>query len=603
MADNFVTDPGAAGVTFASDDIGGVHYPLTKLTFGALDSQTIASSGTGTDDAGTQRVTLATDIDLPTGPVTNAGTFVVQIDGAALTALQLIDDVVVTLGTDTYTETTTKANVIGAVRNDANGTLVGTDNEIAPLQVNADGALYVHSPNEISTDNSTTATLANDAVYTGTGEDVSQHSVVTITIDSSHDSATDGMTFELSTDNSNWDDVYVFTYTAADGARRFQFPVTAQYFRIVYTNGGTTQTHFRVQTLLHDNTTLTTIHRLNDNTDPDRSAQIVKASIIAQAAGTGDFVAVQSTATGNLKVSLEEVDGAIAGGGTEAAALRVTVANDSTGLLSVDDNGGSLTVDNATLETVGGGTEAAAQRVTIANDSTGVLSVDDNGASLTVDNAALDTVGGGTEAAAQRVTIANDSTGVLTVDDGGGSLTIDGTVTSNAGTGTRTITGDVANDTADSGNPIKVGAHATNSVEGETQVANSDRVDVKADLNGVLLTRNGTTHEENISERVTNTNGTSTDFTGAFAAQGAGNHLYITEISVTNTNATTFGYVDFRDGAAGSVVWTVPAPAEGGAVPHFDPPLKFSDNTAVAFDVSAAITTVIICVKGYVAQG
>lgn len=76
------------------------------------------------------------------------------------------------------------------------------------------------------------------------------------------------------------------------------------------------------------------------------------------------------------------VDG---GGGTEATALRVTIANDSTGVLSVDDNGGSLTIDNAQLSVVGGGTEAAAIRVTIANDSTGVLSVDDNGGSLTVD--------------------------------------------------------------------------------------------------------------------------------------------------------------------------------------------------------------------------
>jgi hypothetical protein len=46
------------------------------------------------------------------------------------------------------------------------------------------------------------------------------------------------------------------------------------------------------------------------------------------------------------------------GGGTEAAALRVTIASDSTGVLSVDDNGGALTVDNggtfatqATLQT------------------------------------------------------------------------------------------------------------------------------------------------------------------------------------------------------------------------------------------------------------
>ena len=55
--------------------------------------------------------------------------------------------------------------------------------------------------------------------------------------------------------------------------------------------------------------------------------------------------------------------------------------------VSVDDNGGSLTVDNAALSVTGGGNESSALRVTIANDSTGVLSVDDNGSSLTIDQA------------------------------------------------------------------------------------------------------------------------------------------------------------------------------------------------------------------------
>jgi hypothetical protein len=40
----------------------------------------------------------------------------------------------------------------------------------------------------------------------------------------------------------------------------------------------------------------------------------------------------------------------------------------------------------APLSTTGGGTEATALRVTLATDSTGVVSVDDNGAALTVDN-------------------------------------------------------------------------------------------------------------------------------------------------------------------------------------------------------------------------
>ena len=113
------------------------------------------------------------------------------------------------------------------------------------------------------------------------------------------------------------------------------------------------------------------------------------------------------------------------GGGVEATALRVTLANDSTGLVSVDDNAGSLTVDNAALAVVGGGAEATALRVTIASDSTGVVSIDDNAASLTIDNSTLAVVGTGTEATAMRVTLATDSTGVLSVDDNGGSLTVD----------------------------------------------------------------------------------------------------------------------------------------------------------------------------------
>lgn len=53
-----------------------------------------------------------------------------------------------------------------------------------------------------------------------------------------------------------------------------------------------------------------------------------------------------------------------------------------------------IEADTDTLAVVGGGTEATAQRVTIADDSTGVLSVDDNGGSLTVDNAALTELAG-----------------------------------------------------------------------------------------------------------------------------------------------------------------------------------------------------------------
>lgn len=60
------------------------------------------------------------------------------------------------------------------------------------------------------------------------------------------------------------------------------------------------------------------------------------------------------------------------GGGTEATALRVTVATDSTGVVSVDDNAGSLTVDQATASNL---------NATVVNAGTFATQVD--GAALT----------------------------------------------------------------------------------------------------------------------------------------------------------------------------------------------------------------------------
>jgi hypothetical protein len=77
------------------------------------------------------------------GAVTTSGTVTEANSAAILTSTQLLDDTVATLGTTTYTEATTKGNVIGAVRRDANTTLVDTTNEVAPLQVNSTGELKV----------------------------------------------------------------------------------------------------------------------------------------------------------------------------------------------------------------------------------------------------------------------------------------------------------------------------------------------------------------------------------------------------------------------------------------------------------------------------
>lgn len=100
-----------------------------------------------------------------------------------------------------------------------------------------------------------------------------------------------------------------------------------------------------------------------------------------------------------------------------------------------------------------------------------------------------------------------------------------------------------------------------------------------------------------INERVTDTGGTSTAFSNF--TNTAAKRNYVTTIAVYNSS-TTAGFVDFRDGTGGAVLFTVPVPAGGGAVVSFPVPLRQpTANTALAYDVSAALTTVYISLVGF----
>src|SRR3954469_21508598 len=100
---------------------------------GSISAKLRFIAGTGIPITGT--------VTVGSHAVTNAGTFVVQENGSALTALQLIDDPV--FAEDVAAQAADKGIAILAVRRDADTTLVGTDNDYANLQVNAAGQLKV----------------------------------------------------------------------------------------------------------------------------------------------------------------------------------------------------------------------------------------------------------------------------------------------------------------------------------------------------------------------------------------------------------------------------------------------------------------------------
>ncbi len=226
MADNDLTGLNATGgtITFGSKDKTTYDIPADYIfdgddeSLGATTAAAATAGSTGTVQAKLRLMTSQLDaiqtavelidnaisgtemqVDLVSAAVTNAGTFVVQEDGAALTALQLIDNIVqtedsvhttadsgvmalfvrqdtqadfgadgdyvpgsidgdgalrvnvvtgstagteYTLGTATYAEATSVGTIAAAVRNDTLATLVNTDNEVGPLQVDASGALW-----------------------------------------------------------------------------------------------------------------------------------------------------------------------------------------------------------------------------------------------------------------------------------------------------------------------------------------------------------------------------------------------------------------------------------------------------------------------------
>lgn len=115
------------------------------MNAGAMSAQTTRVT-LATDDTHYGQLGAASDIDGNVhGQLRYIADQLVNIDSDTnniKTAVELLDDTVVVLGTATYAETTTKGNVVGTVRNDDLAPLANTDNEIAPFQTNSEGALY-----------------------------------------------------------------------------------------------------------------------------------------------------------------------------------------------------------------------------------------------------------------------------------------------------------------------------------------------------------------------------------------------------------------------------------------------------------------------------
>ena len=269
-------------------------------------------------------------------------------------------------------------NFVLGVRNDTLAALGGSDGDYVPFQMNASGALYV----EVSSGGSADAVYVDDANWI---DGSSKHMLVGGLYQSTPQSITDG-------------DVGPFQVDA-DGALHISDGGNA------ITVDGTVTANLSAT----DNAVLDAIAAslaIVDDWDDSNYA-----NVNMNIAGTDVIGGAGAVASGVQRVTLASDDPAV----VDLAAMEVLLTGidaDTDAIKTAvqilddwdDSNYANVNINLAGSDApTGGGAESGALRVTIANDSTGVVSVDDGGGALTVDgtvtanlsatdNAVLDTI-------------------------------------------------------------------------------------------------------------------------------------------------------------------------------------------------------------------
>ena len=366
MADNTTLNSGTGGDVIASDDIAGVKHQRVKVEFGADGSATDVSS------ANPLPVVLTTSTGVDIGDVTVAngtGASSVPVQGGAATDAAVAGNPL----------------LAGARASAAAPTDMSADGDAVPLWATLKGALNVaDGGGTLSVDDGGGA-LTVDGTVAVSG---------TVTVDAS------GATVPVS--NAGLTELAA----AINGSSQLDVNIAASAATLTVashavTNAGT----FAVQ-------------ESGSHVQVDDAAFTPATSKVAMAGFTFDDVAPDSVNEGdggaarmsanrNQYVQIRDNAGNERGLNIDAnGEMQISGTRNA---LPVTDNGGNLSVDWAgTAPPIGAGTEATALRVTVATDSTGVLSVDDNGGALTVDN-------GGTFAV--QATVAAGATNIAKAED------------------------------------------------------------------------------------------------------------------------------------------------------------------------------------------
>lgn len=185
--------------TVQQGDIGYARMSSRREVFVAIRDAAGNERGLNVDASGNITVNVTGTVTVASHAVTNAGTFAVQVDGAALTSLQLIDNIV--LAEDAAHASADPGVQMLAVRKATPANLSGTDGDYEPLQVSA-GRLW--------------AAATVEPAATAVGLDTFRATNLTNTSQAVKASA--GNLYSVHIENSNSSKAYVQFYDLASGS-------------------------------------------------------------------------------------------------------------------------------------------------------------------------------------------------------------------------------------------------------------------------------------------------------------------------------------------------------------------------------------------------
>jgi len=216
------------------------------------------------------------------------------------------------------------------------------------ISVNDDGQLHVVLRGAVDECNSTATPLGIGGVFTGTACDMLDYGIIFVSVFADEASATDGLSIQQSSDGTNWDNSDEYTVPASTG-KTFSFQPAMKYMRVVYTNGATAQTVFRLQTVLKKTNSLPSSHRISDAIIDDDDATLQK-SVLTGKNASGNFINFGATNGGNFKCSLEELENDVS---VNSNSQLKTTTFDSSGnegqkIIGIDYLAGNSGIDRAT---------------------------------------------------------------------------------------------------------------------------------------------------------------------------------------------------------------------------------------------------------------